>query len=155
MNETSNWLVHDHRKYDAILDECEMVAGAGEWKDAKQLFYRFVDDFKLHMRMEDEVLYPFFKEEFGDPDDVIADLGDEHDDIVRLLRDLASVIKRNDIDHFEESLVPLHKAILQHNEHEESVFQSIASNSLLTRRDEILERLNSMHLKEGRRNWDF
>ena len=155
MNKTSNWLVHDHRKYEAVLDECEMVAGVGDWKNAKQLFSRFVDDLKLHMRMEDEVLYPFFIKEFGDPDGEIAELGEEHEDIVRLLHDLAYVIKTNDIDHFEASLEPLHKAILQHNEHEECVFQSMQSNSLLTHREEILERLHSIQNKEERRIWDF
>ena len=155
MNGTSNWLVHDHRKYEAVLDECELAAGVGEWKKAKQLFHQFVEDLKLHMRMEDEVLYPFFKKEFGDPDGEIIELGHEHDNIVRLMHDLAYVIKTNDIDHFEESLKPLHKSMLEHNEHEEDVFLRMGSDSLLLRRDEILERLSAMQNKESKRIWDF
>lgn len=155
MNDTANWMVHDHRKYDAALDECEVVAGAGEWKNAIQLFNTFVNDLKLHMRMEDDVLYPVFEEEAGDPEGDIAALAEEHDDIVRLLRDLAYIIKTNDFDHFLESLVPLHKAMIQHNEHEEAVFLSMGSDSSFMRRAEIMDRLKKMQNKEGRRIWDF
>ena len=47
-----------------------MAADVGEWKNAKDLFQKFVADLKLHMQMEDEVLYPLFIEENGDPDGV-------------------------------------------------------------------------------------
>ena len=117
MNETSNWLVHDHHKYDVALDECEMAADVGEWKNAKRLFQDFVTDLKLHMQMEDEVLYPLFVEESGDPDGIINHLSEEHDYLVRLVQDLAYIIKANDFDHFLDSLEPLHKAMNQHNKH--------------------------------------
>jgi hemerythrin superfamily protein len=155
MNDTSNWLIHDHRKYDIALDDCEIAAGAGDWKNATRLFYKFTDDLKLHMRMEDEVLYPLYKEEFGDPDGEILELCYEHDTIVRLLHDLADVLNTRNIDHFEESLEPLKKVMLEHNEHEEDVFQRMGTYSILTRRDEILERLQSIQNKEGMRVWDF
>jgi len=155
MNDTSNWLVHDHQRYEAALDECEIYAGAGNWKDAIQMFYGFVDDLKLHMRMEDDVLYPFFVEETDDPEDEITALGDEHDDLVHLLNDLAYIIKTKDFDHFEDSLIPLKKAMARHNRHEEAVLQRMGGDSLLTRRDEILDRLNSLETKKDQRAWDF
>ncbi len=155
MNNTSNWLVHDHRKYDAALDSCEMAADVGERKNAKRLFQNFVSDLKLHMQMEDEVLYPLFMEENGDPDGVITHLSDEHDYLVRLVHDLAYIIKSNDFDHFLDSLLPLHKAMKQHNEHEETVFLNMANPSILMRRDEIIERLKAVQVKQGGHIWDF
>jgi iron-sulfur cluster repair protein YtfE (RIC family) len=155
MNEPSNWLVHDHRKYDVALDECETAADVGEWQNAKRLFNDFVADLKLHMRIEDEVLYPLFVEESGDPEGVIGHLSDEHDYLVRLVQDLAYIIKANDFDHFLDSLEPLHKAMNQHNEHEESVFLNMANQSILMRRDEIMQRLRAVQDKKGSRNWDF
>ncbi len=156
MNSTSdNWLVHDHHKYDAALDDCEMAADVGEWKNAKDLFQSFMSDLKLHMQMEDEVLYPLFIEENGDPDGVIAYLSEEHDYLVHLVHDLAYIIKSNDFDHFLDCLEPLHKAMKQHNEHEEKVFLNMANQSILMRRDEIIERLNAVHNKPGKRIWDF
>lgn len=154
MNETSNWLVHDHRKYDEALDKCEMAAEVGEWKNATRLFKEFVNDLKLHMRLEDEVLYPFFVEELGDPQGDIVDLSEEHDDLVRLLRDLAYIIKTNNFDHFLDSIEPLHKAMIEHSKHEEDVFRCMDNDSLLTHRDEIMERLSSLQKNEGR-SWDF
>ena len=156
MNSTSdNWLVHDHHEYDAILDDCEMAADVGEWKKAKDLFQKFVSDLKLHMQMEDEVLYPLFIEENGDPDGVITHLSEEHDYLVHLVSDLAYIIKSNDFDHFLDCLEPLHKAMNQHNDHEEKVFLTMANQSILMRRDEIVERLNAVHDKPGKRAWDF
>lgn len=154
MNDTANWLVHDHRKYEQTLEACEIVAGAGDWKEAVQLFREFVNDLKLHMRMEDEVVYPFFKDEVGDPDNDIDVLSTEHDYLVNLLNELAAVIKHKDFDHFEESLKPLIRAMAEHGAHEEAVLSRMGSDSLLTRRDEILQRLNELDPK-AQRIWDF
>lgn len=153
MSNTSNWLVHDHHKYDTMLDECEMAADVGEWKNAKRLFKNFVVDLKLHMQMEDEVLYPLFLEEYGDANDVITHLSDEHDYLVHLIHDLLYIIKNNDFDHFLDSLEPLHTAMKQHNEHEEKVFLNMANQSILMQRDNILARLNTMHKKQSQRDW--
>ena len=157
MNETSNWLLHDHRKYDALLTECEMAAGMADWKDTVHLFNEFVADLKLHMQMEDEVLYPFFEEEVSDAADKIAVLYEEHENLVRLLRDMVSVIKTKNIELFTESVLLLHGAMNKHNYHEEVVFQCLGENSLLTRRDEIMARLHALKEKEGHepRNWGF
>lgn len=155
MNDTENWLAHDHRRYEAALEECEMAAGAGEWKEAIRLFHAFVEDLKLHMRMEDEVLYPAFVAEVKDSAGAIADLSEEHDRIAGLMRDLAYVIKRNDTDHFEASLIPLYQAMTGHNAHEEEVLLGVGHEALLMRKDEILARLDTLAAGQGRRVWDF
>jgi len=155
MSDTSNWLVHDHRKYDALLDECETAADVGDWKNAKRLFNEFVSHLKLHMQIEDEVLYPLFVEECGDPEGVIDYLSEEHDYLVSLVHDLAYIIRANDFDHFLDSLEPLHKAMNQHNEHEENVFLNMANQSILTRRDEIMGLLHSIKDEHGGRGWDI
>jgi hemerythrin superfamily protein len=155
MTESSNWLVHDHRKYQAALEACEVAAGVEEWREAAARFNAFVEDLKLHMRMEDEVLYPLFREETGDPDDEIGDLSYEHDKLAGLLRDLAVVIKYKDYDHFEECLQPLYKALLEHSAHEEAVFGRLSGHAVLHRREEILHRLETLQAETPRRQWDF
>jgi hypothetical protein len=153
MNKIANWLVHDHRKYDEALRDCEDAAEVSDWKTAVKLFNTFVEDLKLHMRMEDEVLYPLLAKESGDPDGDLDLLNDEHDDLVRLLGDLVQVIRIRDFDHFEESLRPLHKAMVRHNDHEEAVFRSLGTQSLLLRRDEILSRLAAMSPSSQHQDW--
>jgi len=155
MSDSSNWLIHDHRNYEAALKACEIAAGVEEWKEAVQRFDDFVADIKMHMRMEDEVLYPFFKEEVGDPNDEIGELIDEHEKLAQLLRDLAVVIKNKNYDHFEECLEPLYKTLMEHNAHEEAVFSRMSDHALLTRREEILRRLEALHEAPRRRKWDF
>jgi hemerythrin superfamily protein len=157
MNDTTNWLVHDHLKYDAMLSECEMAAEMASWKDAVRLFNTFTSDLKLHMLLEDEVIYPLFEQTGDDSEDDMALLHEEHDNLVRLLRDLDSVIKTKNIDHFMESLLPLHKAMNEHNEHEEIVFRRLGNDSLLTRREEVMNRLSAIQSKEGYKSkeWGF
>jgi len=157
MNNASNWLVHDHRKYDEMLTECEMAAEMADWKDAVRVFNEFTSDLKLHMQLEDEVLYPLFAQKESDSEDDITILHEEHENLVRLLCDLVYVIKTKNIDHFMESLLPLHKAMNEHNKHEEAVFRRLGDDSLLMRRDEIMDRLSAIQTKQGHepRRWGF
>jgi len=155
MSDTMNWLLHDHRKYEAALDECELAAGVNDWKVAIRLFNDFVNDLKLHVRIEDEVLFPYLENEAGIPEGIVSDLSDEHDTLVRLLNDLAVVIRNKDSDHFEESLVPLKKVMIEHNAHEEAIFRKMDSSPLLEKRDEILARMSAVNTGKSQRNWRF
>lgn len=38
MPEKADWLVHDHRKYETVLEDYESAAGAGNWEEAVRLF---------------------------------------------------------------------------------------------------------------------
>ncbi len=155
MSEIDNWLVHDHRRYDAALAECELAAEAGDWKAAIEGYRDFVSDLKLHMDMEDQVIYPLLERESGDPDGDIAELRAEHDNLERLLQDLAVVIRNRDIDHLLDSLVPLHRAMNAHNAFEEEVLARLASDRLLGQREQILARLQSTAGDRGRQVLDF
>lgn len=157
MIETTNWLIHDHHKYDEMLTECEMAAEMADWKNAVHLFNEFIKELKLHMQLEDEVLYPLFEKTQDNSHDQITVLHEEHDNLIRLLHDLDSIIKTNNIDHFMESLLPLHEAMNEHNEHEEAVFQHLEDDSILMRRDEILGRLSAIQKKQGYKpkDWGF
>ena len=157
MNKSNNWLVHDHHKYDEMLTECEMAAEMADWKGAIRLFNTFTTELKLHMQLEDEVIYPLFEQKETDSENEIAELQDEHENIVRLLRDLVDVIKTKNIDHFMESLLPLHETMNEHNTHEEAVLLSLGNDSLLVQREEVMSRLSSLQKKEGHvpRSWGF
>lgn len=135
------------------LSECEEIAEEGLWADAIQAYERFVDELKLHMRMEDEVLYPRFEQHYGDPRGELAYLGAEHDNIARLLHDLAHVIQRKDYEHFLASLKPLHKALKEHNVNEEMLFLSLEDDQMLMDRAEIMRQLNALQDSAGRRIW--
>ncbi len=149
MNTTNNWLIHDHHKYDEMLTECEMAAEMADWKDAVRLFNEFTNDLKLHMQLEDEIIYPLFEKKSADAIDAMTELHEQHEDLVRLLTDLVSVIKNKNIDHFMESLVPLHKIMNEHNQFEEEVFRRLGNDDLLMRRDEVMQQLSALQAKDG------
>lgn len=157
MNDTNNWLVHDHRKYDQMLNECEMAAEMADWKGAIQLFNKFTKDLKSHMQLEDEIIYPLFENKSADAEDAMTELHEQHEVLVRLLTDLACVIKNNNIDHFMESLIPLHKIMNEHNDHEEEVFQRLGNDELLMHRDEVMQQLSALQAEDGyhAKEWTF
>jgi len=47
MGKTSNWLVHDHKQYDAALAQCEEIAEEGLWDEALRIYKQFVENLKL------------------------------------------------------------------------------------------------------------
>ena len=150
---TENWLVHDHRKYEAALREVEVAAGAGQWEEAERLFRDFVEDFKLHMRIEDEVLYPMFRETVAGSGEDIDSLAADHEDIAGMLHDLAYVLRQRDPEHFEGSLAPLYQMMLDHDAYEEDVFRRFGDQHLLARRDEAVARLERLQPPDNRREW--
>lgn len=156
MSDSPNWLVHDHRKYDEALQQCELAAGAGAWREAIAQYQTFLDDLKLHMQMEDDVIYPLLEALGGEAAEEAAALRDEHEALERLLQDLSSIIRTRDYDHFLDSLVPLHEAMRRHNAHEEEAFQRLGNEqALLTQRDAALARLRALEAERGKRVWDF
>ncbi len=155
MNQGSNWLHHDHRRYEAVLEDCRVAAEREEWRAARRLFEEFLSHLKLHMRMEEEVVYPAYDQAEGGPQKATQAMRDEHEQIVRLLRDLSWILKTNDSEHFLESLVPLRHAMMEHHEHEEQVFLPMAERVLLDRREEILKKLEEFGEAHAGRRWDF
>lgn len=150
---TDNWLVHDHRKYEAALREVELAAGAGQWEEAERLFREFVDDFKLHMRIEDEVLYPMFRETVVGAGEDIDSLTEDHNDLAGMLQDLDYVLRHREYDHFAESLGPLYQMMLDHDAYEEDIFSRFGDQALLARRDEAVARLEQMQTSGRTREW--
>lgn len=151
----NNWLVHDHQRYDNLLEDCVEAAEVLDWKAATALFNEFVAELKQHMLMEDEVLYPMLRAESGDPCGDIDLLTYEHEDILQLLGDLTTVVRRKDFEHFEAALRPLHKVLIQHNDHEEMVFLALGTESLLMRREEIEAKLEALAPLPIRKKWMF
>ena len=156
MNEDTNWLTHDHAEYEAILYDCQSAAEQEDWKTATRLFRELVSHIKLHMHMEEEVLYPAYEQTMNAPQGPTLALREEHDEIYRLLRDLSHVIKTNDSHLFLESLLPLEKVLFKHHEKEEEIFLPMASFVLLSQRDEIMRRLKVFDKDiPSKRAWDF
>jgi iron-sulfur cluster repair protein YtfE (RIC family) len=155
MADGTNWLHHDHRRYESVLDDCRVAAEQEDWKRVRRLFDELVSHLKLHMRMEERVVYPAYDEAQGADRAVTEAMRGEHDEVVRLLRDLSWILKTNDSEHFLESLQPLKEAMARHHHNEEQTFLPVAAHALLGRREEITRKLEAFGEEQGERSWDF
>ncbi len=142
--QTDNWLVHDHRRFEGTLKNAIQAAEMGQWKQAIEQYRLFVQDLHQHMEMEDRVIYPAIEQAQGDPGGDLAELREEHLDIVRLLRGLEHVIRGRDLDHLIASLRPLYRAMREHDRFEEEVLENTTVTGLFEDRDEILRRLQAL-----------
>ncbi len=155
MSDDANWLHHDHVDYEALLLDCQTAAEQEDWRAVKRLFQELIARVRVHMAMEEEILYPAYEEAMDTPQGPTQALREEHDEIYRLLRDLSRVLVANDSDIFLESLLPLEKVMTKHHEKEEEIFLPMAGHALLARKDEIQRRLKEFDAETLGRDWDF
>ncbi|MBZ0172169.1 MAG: hemerythrin domain-containing protein [Phycisphaerales bacterium] len=137
----SSWLHHDHRRYEGMLEECDLRAGVEDWKAVKRLFGELKSDLETHIRAENEVLFPAYEDLPGAPVAPTDALRAEHAEIGRLLRDVERLLAAQDSDLFTDALRHLDAAMTRHHEHEERIFLPMAGQALLASRDELLRRL--------------
>ena len=148
MAQSSNWLYHDHRRCEALLSECQDAVEREDWRVGGQLFDELVTHLKLNILAEEKVLFPAYEAMMDVPRGLTAALRQEHDDIVRLLCDLSTVLKTKCSEHFLDSLVPFKAAMTQHHDREEDGFRAIAGHVLLGKREEISNRLKAFAAKK-------
>jgi iron-sulfur cluster repair protein YtfE (RIC family) len=153
MSNSDNWLIHEHSQYENLLTECQEAVGIEDWRTVDSLFRTLISHLKRHMAMEEEVLYPAYEEAADAPQGPTRALRDEHDAIVRLIRDMDRVIRSRNSDYTLECLVVLEQQMIKHHEKEEDLFLPMASHILAANRQEISRRLASFDVSNIRRKW--
>lgn len=155
METESDWLNHDHRGFEALLARCEEAAEREDWKSARTLFDELVGHLKSHMQMEEEVLYPAYEALAEAPQGPTVALRAEHNEIVRLIRDLSRVLSTQSSDLFVDALSPLDKVLTAHHQKEEEIFLPMAGHALLEKREEITARLKQLGEGQSMRKWEL
>ncbi len=155
MSSTENWLIHEHSLYENLLSRCTEAIEIEDWKTADLLFKRMVTHLKRHMALEEEVLYPAYEAETHAPQGPTGALREEHDHIVRLIMDMARIIKTRDSDYVLECLAHLEKQMIKHHEKEEDLFLPMASHILDANREEISRQLSEFDASKSDRKWDI
>jgi iron-sulfur cluster repair protein YtfE (RIC family) len=154
MTSTDNWLVHEHSLYEDLLSRCQDAAEMEEWKAVDLAFNELVTHLKRHMAVEEDVLYPAYESEPNAPQGPTTALREEHSAIIRLIGDLARVIKTRGSEHVLECLTHLENQMIKHHEKEEDIFLPMASHILYASRDELVRKLNEFDGSKTRRKWD-
>jgi hemerythrin-like domain-containing protein len=155
MNSTDNWLVHEHSLYEDLLSQCQGAVEIEDWATVNLVFQELVMHLKRHMALEEEVLYPAYESTPHAPQGPTTALREEHANIVRLIQDMAHVIKSKDSGHVLECLVHLENLMIKHHEKEEDIFLPIASQFLSASRDELLLKLSEFDASKIKSKWDI
>lgn len=154
MNRTASWLVHDHLLYEDLLSQCQAV-GKEDWRNVDLAFSELITHLKLHMALEEEVLYPAYEAMSHVPLGPTTALREEHSKIVNLIRDLVQVIKTRNSEHVLERLAHLENRMIRHHEKEEDIFLPMASYILNASHDELLRKLDEFDASKIQRKWDI
>lgn len=155
MNSDDNWLVHDHSVYEDILFKCQDFVESGEWEEAKRAFNELVDHLKGHMAMEEEVLYPAYENRVKSRTSPTEILREDHDQLVRLVRDMIQVFRSRDTGHVLDCLSHLERQMITHHEKEEDIFLPMASVILDENKEEIIAQLKRFDASKIKRKWDI
>ena len=153
MSSSDNWLVHEHSLYEGLLSRCQDAVEIENWAGADIVFRELVTHLKRHMALEEEVLYSAYEAAVEAPQGPTKALREEHDQIVRLVRDMVRVIKTRDSDYVLECLVHLEKQMIKHHEKEEDIFLPMAGHILHASHDEVLRRLDEFDAAKIEGKW--
>jgi hemerythrin-like domain-containing protein len=155
MNSTDNWLVHEHSLHENLLSRCQDAVEIEDWGAANLVFRELVTHLKQHIALEEEVLYPAYESTAHAPQGPTQALREEHDQIVRLVRDMLQVIKTRDSEYVLECLTRLEYQMIKHHEKEEDIFLPMASHILDSNREEISQQLADFDVSKSARKWDI
>jgi iron-sulfur cluster repair protein YtfE (RIC family) len=155
MSGTDNWLEHEHSQYEDLLCQCQDAVESEQWGTVDRLFEQLVSSLKRHMALEEEVLYPAYETTAHAPQGPTRALREEHDQLVRLVSDMARVIKSRGSEHVLECLVHLERQMIKHHEKEEDIFLPMASHILDAKRAEISRKIADFDASKSARKWDI
>ncbi|MGB5717191.1 MAG: hemerythrin domain-containing protein [Gammaproteobacteria bacterium] len=153
MNSTDNWLVHEHSLYEDLLSECHDTVENEDWESVNLIFSQLVMHLKRHIALEEEVLYPAYESAPHAPQGPTTALRQEHSTIIRMIQDMAPVIKSRNSEHVLECLAHLENQMIKHHEKEEDIFLPMASHILNASHDELLRKLGEFDASKVKRKW--
>lgn len=153
MNSTDNWLVHEHSLYEDLLSECHDTVENEDWESVNLIFSQLVMHLKRHIALEEKVLYPAYESAPHAPQGPTTALRQEHSTIIRMIQDMAPVIKSRNSEHVLECLAHLENQMIKHHEKEEDIFLPMASHILNASHDELLRKLSEFDVSKVKRKW--
>lgn len=130
----STYLQSDHRRLDALLDECRRLVEAGDMTRAAGLFDQFQEGLVRHIRIEEDLLFPEFEKAAGmgrdsGPTGVMLS---EHVEIQRLMEEIHEALAAT--PPAREAFEPLRSALLallsEHNTKEERILYPMSDRMI-------------------------
>lgn len=132
------WLNHDHKQYESAVHRCRRVCDDKDWAKVRNLFQDFVSSYEMHVRLEEDVLFPLYEQRVETPTEPADSLREDHAQIFRLTQHILDLLERGDWQGVPTDMSLLYRLLIKHHEKEEEIFLPMASEALLSDKDEIL-----------------
>ena len=153
MKSAEHWLIHDHTQIEFLLGELNDACDTQNWHIMKRSLKELIRQLKYHMAQEEEVLFPAYDERTGPPHMPTMLLRKVHRDVIKILAELLSAIKVENLHVTQKLVAELQQAMLQHHEKEEKVFLPMASHILCEEREALSEALENFRLTKDPDYW--
>jgi hemerythrin-like domain-containing protein len=121
VNTVSEYLNHDHRRLDALLDRVLFAVRETALSEASRHLAEFASGLERHIDLEERVLFPAFEAKTGMRVGPTAVMRIEHADLRCCLVELDDALCANSRERALEALDALVDALVPHNEKEERV----------------------------------
>lgn len=141
MPEIAHFMTDEHRECDRLFAEAEAAVAAGEWDEAAARFGRFADLTLLHLRREEEVLFPEFETQTGMTDGPTVVMRMEHDQMRTLIDTMRQALADRDADAFLGDAETFMILTQQHDMKEEQVLYPMSDQAL---GNTVLERMQDL-----------
>jgi len=144
MSEIAEFMTAEHRRCDELFAEAEAAVAAGDWDTAAARFEPFADLTILHLRREEEVLFPEFESRTGMVDGPTVVMRMEHDQMRALLESMRAALEAHDVDGFLGDAETFMILTQQHDMKEEQVLYPMSDDTFAAGAAEVLRRMQEV-----------
>ncbi len=144
MSDISEFMTAEHRECDRLFAEAEAAVAAGDWEEAASRFDAFADLTLLHLRREEEILFPEFEARTGITEGPTAVMRMEHDQMRILLDQMRQALADRDVDAFLGDAETFMILTQQHDMKEEQVLYPMSDQALSVDRGTVLGRMKEI-----------
>jgi len=144
MGDVAGYMTHQHRECDELFAETEAAVDAGDWATADERFGAFDSLTRLHLRREEEVLFPAFEDRTGMTTGPTAMMRMEHEQMRALLDTMAHALSDRDVDGFLGEAETFMILTQQHNMKEEQILYPMTDTSLAADAPTVIDQMREV-----------
>ncbi len=144
MSDVVTMLEQDHREVEELFEKIKRTNGAAR----AQLVSRLAADLRLHMKVEESIVYPAIAKQVDDGDDMVEEAKTEHEGARKVLADVEKLSPNE--PGFDGALEMLEAGISHHVEEEEDeVFPKLRESVSAGELDDLGEKVAAAKEKAG------
>ncbi len=144
MNDIAHFMTDEHRECDRLFAEAEEHVSEGDWEAAESSFAAFADLTLLHLRREEEVLFPEFEQRTGMTGGPTVVMRMEHDQMRALIESMRVALAAGEADAFLGDADTFMILTQQHDMKEEQVLYPMSDRALDTEAAAVLGRMQDL-----------